>query len=153
MNCHQLFIQHWPMTKPDEHQQLLLFLQRTSKVRNACNVLRVHLCFLQTGMFEYWATFQRLQRKRVAQWWKSRRLVCTRAMPCSLQALITTSSAAEPAGAAMYSTPLCRGKKRERRQLDGLQMVVNFLLVKDCCNHRLYKDGHGTAPQKWSQCK
>lgn len=41
-----------------------------------------------------------------AQWWKSRRLVCTRVMPCSLQASITTWSAAEPAGAAMNPTPL-----------------------------------------------
>lgn len=44
------------------------------------------------------------------QWWKSLRLVCTRVMPCSLQALITTSSAVDPAGAAMYSTPLYRDR-------------------------------------------
>lgn len=43
-------------------------------------------------------------------------------MPCSLQALITTSSAAEPAGAAMYWTPLWRqthtGRKCELWQED-----------------------------------
>lgn len=47
------------------------------------------------------------------QWWKRRRLVCTRAIPSSVQALMTTSSAVEPDGAAMYSTPLCGKKYQE----------------------------------------
>ena len=43
-------------------------------------------------------------------------------MPCSLQALITTSSAAEPPGAAMYSTPLYteRWHAREEAQRSGI---------------------------------
>lgn len=52
------------------------------------------------------------QNQRAAQWWNSLRPVWTRVMPSSLQALITTSSAAEPAGAAMNSTPLWRDKER-----------------------------------------
>lgn len=67
------------------------------------------------------------------QWWKSRRLVCTRVMPCSLQALITTSSAAEPAGAAMYATPLYRQTDRQTEEM-LVRMVgklsVEFLYAK-----------------------
>lgn len=59
------------------------------------------------------------------QWWKRRRLVCTRVIPCSLQAFMTTSSAAEPAGAAMYSTPLCTCTDR-RKLTRCLENLLHF---------------------------
>jgi len=62
------------------------------------------------------------------QWWKSRRVVCTRVMPCSLQALITTSSAVEPEGAAMYDTPLWMRREGEEEEAhekgDGRRTVT-----------------------------
>lgn len=48
-------------------------------------------------------------------------MVCTRVIPSSLQALITISSAAEPAGAAMYSAPLYIQTKEESREVAGQQ--------------------------------
>lgn len=75
---------------------------------------------------------EHLEKRRGSQWWKSRRLVCTRVMPCSLQALITTWSAAEPAGAAMYFTPLYKQKQEEEATFVTAQQCSESLQAGVC---------------------
>lgn len=139
MNCHQQFTSPWNMSEWTLTVTLIFNSRTASQECNWC-VTKWGICdfytwwgqeCFQLAMLEkkkfwlcnsvkLWAEFKEHKRWG-AQWWKSRRLVCTRVMPCSLQALMTTASAAEPAGAAMYSTPLYRHTEGRNISDDALK--------------------------------
>lgn len=90
-------------------------------LQNGCKSC-IKICFVSW----WWSLAGRLH----TQWWNKRRSVCTNVMPWSSHALMTSSSFVEPAGLAIYWTPLWNTIFKQTSQKSSSNQNLNIFTAR-----------------------